>query len=86
MAKNTNWATKVGVAFNKTFLTGDRVTGEFVRLALKRSVRTKPTHMNAWGSLIGNYVQRGILIDTGKTRAMRDPRSHGRRTPVYIVG
>lgn len=82
---NARWGVKVGTAFRSSFKLGDRVTGEAVRLTLKKLVRSKPSSANAWGSFIGSLVRRGALIDTGKTTAMRVPSSHGRRTPIYIV-
>lgn len=60
-------------------------TGEEVREYLTR-LYVAPHHPNAWGALIAKAVRDGLLVTTGERRAMRGPRSHGRRTDVYRVG
>jgi len=58
-------------------------TGEEIRLALVELVGP-PKHHNAWGALIRTAVIHQILADTGEVSQMRTPRSHARRTPVYV--
>jgi hypothetical protein len=59
-------------------------TGEDIRIIVTREIG-KPHSPNAWGALINALAKPGggILIDTGKVRKMKAPKSHSRRTPVY---
>jgi hypothetical protein len=59
-------------------------TGEDVRRVVTREIGP-PHSPNAWGALTNvlSKPNTGILIDTGKVRKMKAPKSHGRRTPVY---
>lgn len=43
-------------------------------------------HPNAWGAFINSALRSGLIEPTGKYRAMRDRRSHGRETRVYRRG
>ena len=92
MAKKcNNWTTKARQFFQRRIKSSDVVTGEEIRFKLlKRNKGTKtylskPSAPNVWGGFINGLVARGYLIDTGATRPMKSPASHGRRTPVYIV-
>jgi hypothetical protein len=61
------------------------VTGigeDFRRILLERGV-PPPKHPNAVGAFISTMVRRGYLRPTGEYRAMRDPKSNGRKSPVY---
>ena len=63
---------------------GMAVTGEEIRLAVADKC-PRPRSGKAWGGIINGMVRHGLLLDTGTSRKMRDPRSHARRTPVWIV-
>lgn len=60
-------------------------TAEDFRLRLERE-GLRPHHHNAWGALTKQAILDGIIRETGSRRAMRDPRSHARMTPVYRKG
>ena len=60
------------------------ITGEDVRVALLPHVG-KPQSPHAWGALINKAVRDGILVATGQYRAMKDKRSHARKTAVYMM-
>src|SRR5262245_8323860 len=62
---------------------GPDLTGENIRQQLLAMGCPPPHHHNAWGALIREAVQRGILADTGRYAQMASKRSHARRTPVY---
>lgn len=64
-------------------LTGRLMTGEDIRLYVAARVGS-PHHHNAWGGLIMGLVRRKRLIEVDRVK-MRQPRSHARKTPVYIV-
>jgi hypothetical protein len=59
------------------------VTGEDLRRMLIARVG-HPGHANAWGALINKAVRDGLLKATGAYRAMKEKRSHARKTPVYV--
>jgi len=61
------------------------VTGEDVRLECARR-GIVPHHHNAWGSLVAYWVREGLLVPTGRYRAMRGTKAHGRETKVYCIG
>ena len=58
-------------------------TAEHIRLQIEKKIGN-PHHHNAWGALIMKAVKRGIIINTGEYVPMKTPRSHARRTPVYV--
>lgn len=58
-------------------------TGEDIRVLLnERGIH--PHHSNAWGALIMNAIRNGMLIDTGRVRKMKTPKSHARKTTIYL--
>lgn len=65
-------------------LSGQETNGEEIRRALTQQGIT-PHHSNAWGSLIRNAVQHGILVDTGRSTLAKIVSSHARRLVVYRV-
>ena len=65
-------------------LAGREVLAEEFR-ALCESVGIKPHHPNAWGGLTAALVKAGVITDTGKVQRSKDPRSHARRQPVWLV-
>jgi len=92
MAKKrvNSWTKRARQFFNRRFRSGDVVTGEDIRFKLMKRTNaktylSKPSDSNVWGGFVGGLHARGTLIDTGSTRAMKAPNSHGRRTPLYVV-
>jgi hypothetical protein len=73
-------ASVIGVA--KT-MDGELI-GETIRKACEAH-GLKPHHPNAWGAIVSLLVKRGVLRPTGQHQPMREPRSHARMTPVYVV-
>lgn len=61
----------------------DEVTGEDIRIALLAEGMPAPKRPHAWGALMRTLATSGVLADTGRSRNMRDERSHARRTPVW---
>jgi len=61
---------------------GWRGTGEDLRLYLIPAIGA-PHSPNAWGALVAQAMQKGMLLRTGERRAMRTMKSHARRTDVY---
>jgi hypothetical protein len=57
-------------------------TGEAIRHWLEPRIG-QPHHHNAWGAAINAALRAGVIVHTGRYEPMLDPRSHGRRTPVY---
>jgi hypothetical protein len=55
---------------------------EKLRFTIERSVG-KPHNDKVWGSLTRAAKAKSILIDTGRTAPMRDPRSNGRKSTVW---
>jgi hypothetical protein len=43
----------------------------------------RPSHHNAWGGVIMGAVKSGVLVKTGRRKAMNASKSHGRNTDVY---
>ena len=58
--------------------------GEDLRFALVAHGVSAPKTPHAWGSLVGTLVRRGALVPTGERRPMRDAKSNGRRSDVYV--
>ena len=58
------------------------VTGEKLRMMIEPVVGA-PHHHNAWGAAISLAVKKGYAEATGEYAAMRGPKSHARKTPVY---
>ena len=63
---------------------GMTVTGEKLRMMLEPVVGA-PHHHNAWGAAISLAVKKGYAVPTGQYVAMRGPKSHARKTPVYML-
>lgn len=63
---------------------GQELTGEDVRLVLSEK-GIVPHHHNAWGALIMSAVKQKILVSTNKLKTMKTPKSHARKTMVYVV-
>ena len=61
-----------------------RYTGEDIRRHVSEVVGL-PAHHNAWGALISSLAKDRIIVRTGEHRAMVDPKSHARQTPVYVL-
>lgn len=59
-------------------------TSEQIRLQLTEAGLEPPHHHNAWGALTMNAVRRGMLADTGQQGQMHTPKSHARRTPIWV--
>jgi len=62
---------------------GEAVTGERVRKILTE-LDVVPHDAHAWGALINQAIKGGLLEPTGVRVKMDDPRSHSRKTDVYI--
>ncbi len=62
----------------------EKLTGEDIRLELTKLGLLAPHHHNAWGALIMKLVRSERLLGTNEYVSMKDPKSHARRTRVYI--
>ena len=60
-------------------------TGEQIAAWLVARGLPEPEKPHAWGSLINTLVRRQMIRDTGRVQRMQKPRSHARRTPVWMV-
>lgn len=79
----TSW---IDAALNKLdMLNGMELTGEQIRVLLTHAGVPAPHHHNVWGAFINRALNDGSLQETGVYKHMMQPRSHGRKTPVYIV-
>jgi hypothetical protein len=80
---NPDWLTR-SVAFVGHFVTPEMggFIGEDIRELVSKHVGY-PTHHNAWGTLVRQLLKLKLIEPTGELRAMRDPRSHARKTMVY---
>lgn len=67
-----------------SFRPGAHVTGEDIRLICSAR-NIVPEHPNAWGGAIAGAIKAGQLVYVDSSRQMSLPRSHARRTPVYVV-
>ncbi len=83
--------TNAGVAWNKAALhhianlpDGEYI-GEDIRVSCE-AVGIQPHHPNAWGALIRTAIARGLLIQTGRLRAMTGEKSHARRSEILTRG
>jgi hypothetical protein len=69
---------------------GARVTGEEINRLVVESGIGKPNHHNTWGALVNSLIACGLLVEAkdakgGKIEVpMRVPRSHARKTTVYV--
>lgn len=60
-------------------------SGEQARLWLLSQGLEQPSTAHAWGGLVNHAVRKGILVDSGKTVKMKQPGSHSRRTPLWLL-
>lgn len=67
----------------KAIPSGTKGLGEDFRLEIVDAVGV-PGHPNAWGGLFRAAVQRGLLKHTGAFAPMKNPKSHGRQSPVLV--
>lgn len=58
-------------------------TGEDIRLTCQHW-GIEPHHHNAWGALIVKCIKAGVLRNTGRREHMKSPKSHARKTDVYV--
>lgn len=65
-------------------LAGQEVLAEAFRTTCEKE-GVRPHHHNAWGGLTNALVRAGVIVDTGRVEKSRDPRSHARRQPVWLV-
>jgi hypothetical protein len=56
---------------------------EDIREAVNDATPMRPSHSNAWGSIITKAARMGLLVETGVWRTSRSVRSHGSRYPEY---
>lgn len=70
----------------RTLEEGTRVTGEQIRRMCEKG-GVEPHHPGAWGAAVNAMLtsRPPLLFDTGRREAMKDPSSHARQTPVYVV-
>lgn len=81
---NVGWL-RQAVAEMAALPDGTEDTGEgFRKRLLDRGLRP-PAHPNAWGSLTMTLTKRKVLVPTGEYRPMTEAKSHGRKTPVYVL-
>lgn len=59
------------------------IAEDFRRVLLERGV-PQPKHPNAWGAFTATMARRGVLVATGEYRPMREARSNGRKSAVYV--
>jgi hypothetical protein len=78
-----NWQNEALKKLNRV-CQGD-LLAEDIRENLRSSGFPEPHHPNAWGALIMAACKREMLVKTGKYRASRAPRSHGRYQPEWRV-
>ena len=79
---NESWMTLARQAARD--LPNARYTGEDIRRHVSEVVGL-PAHHNAWGALVSSLAKDRIIVRTGEHRAMVDPKSHARQTPVYVL-
>ncbi len=82
-ANNRAWMDTAISRLEYLYRSGDVMTGEQIRKVCELH-GIRPVHPNAWGALTGTLVRRGFLRDSGKTVQMEDPKSHARRTPLWV--
>ena len=80
---NAGWMAEALGAFESLPATWSGL-GEDLRFALVERGVSAPKTPHAWGSLVGTLVRRGALVPTGERRPMRDAKSNGRRSDVYL--
>ena len=80
---NTGWL-KLALEAMQKLPDGTERTGEGFRMLLLERGLVEPRHVNAWGALTGTLSRRGVLVPTGEWQPMREKRSHGRLTRVYV--
>ena len=70
----------------RTLEEGTQVTGEQIRRLCEKA-GIQPHHPGAWGAAVNAMLMSRppLLFETGKREPMKDPTSHARQTPVYMV-
>jgi hypothetical protein len=86
VGSNLSWVVAVHARLYKMSKeqAGDLFTGEDIRATLTE-FGLEPNHPNAWGALINGLIIKKVLIPTLLYRPMKDPRSHARKTRVYML-
>lgn len=83
MSKNTptlrDQARKAAMSVRR----GKKLTGEDLRLRCE-SQNVFANTPNQWGGVVQSLINEGVLTKTEEFVPMRDPRSHGRSTRVYV--
>lgn len=88
LSNNVRWSDTAIKLFDSLLhkTRGGHITGEGIRNVLLDHGLDHPNSPNAWGALTNALVRTGRIVHDGTSyEAMREPRSHGRRTPVYVV-
>jgi hypothetical protein len=62
---------------------GELGTAEDIGRRLRWAGLPNPTDPGAWGALIMQAIQKGLIVNTGKRRKMKARKSHARSTAVY---
>lgn len=78
---NQEWFGLALMTLTMMHLQGE-VTGEDIRNHLTQLVG-RPKSANAWGSLIMRAIRQKIIEPTGHYVAMKDEKSHARKTALY---
>lgn len=65
-------------------LAGRELLFEAVRMHCQR-LGIEPHHHNAWGALSLELEKDGLIRMTSKVANSKDPRSHGRRQPIWLI-
>jgi hypothetical protein len=78
---NADWMFDALIAL-ASLPSGTEGIGEDFRHSVTKLIG-EPTKPHAWGALIRTAIRHGVLEATGEMRAMRDTRSHARKSFVY---
>jgi hypothetical protein len=62
----------------------EELLGEEIRLRLERRGLVAPSPA-AWGALVAALIRRGFVTGTGRWKASKGLRAHGRRNEVLLV-
>ena len=82
--KQSEWLVCVTHEFIKNFKSGETLTGEDIRLRVRKEC-DEPRTPNAWGAAVLSISKNGLILDTGKMTKPKSLASHSRSIKIWEV-
>ena len=80
----SEWLVCVTNAFIREFKAGETLTGEDMRLRVRKECG-EPRHPNAWSASVLALSKHGLILDTGRMTKPKSLASHSRMIKIWEV-